>query len=154
MIEKLMVKYPESNQLEWNRDIDNFETLRRSDLLISDFSGVLFDYALVFHRPIIYADTAFDPGPYDAWWLKKERIWVFDVLPRIGRQLTKEQFNDLKTLIDEMLEASHYQDAIDQARREAWVCVGQSVDRIVDYMIKKRSDLLQREGNKVLEINE
>ena len=45
MLDSLMSKYPD---LEWNFDNDNFDILNRADLLISDFSGVIFDFALVF----------------------------------------------------------------------------------------------------------
>ncbi|MBQ4651959.1 MAG: CDP-glycerol glycerophosphotransferase family protein, partial [Oscillospiraceae bacterium] len=60
LMEKLMKQYPASEQLEWNRDNDNFEVLRRSDILISDFSGVIFDFSLVYDKPIIYTDPNFD----------------------------------------------------------------------------------------------
>ena len=76
LIDDLMARYPESENLEWNRDNDNFDVLRRADLLISDFSGVVFDFALVYDKPIIYADTTFDAGPYDCWWLE-EPYWTF-----------------------------------------------------------------------------
>ena len=45
MMERLMRAYPDSPQLEWNRDADNYDVLRRSDILISDFSGVIFDFS-------------------------------------------------------------------------------------------------------------
>ena len=60
MIEAIMKEYPAGDRLEWNFDNDNFEVLRRSDLLISDFSGIIFDYALVFLRPVIYDDVSYD----------------------------------------------------------------------------------------------
>ena len=33
MIERIMKAYPDSDQLEWNRDNDNYEVLKRSDIL-------------------------------------------------------------------------------------------------------------------------
>ena len=74
MEESSCAHYPESDRLEWNRDTDNFEVLRRSDIMISDFSGVIFDFALVYDKPVIYADTEFDKSPYDAWWLDKPHL--------------------------------------------------------------------------------
>ena len=38
VIDRLMAQFPDSDKLEWNRDNDNFEVLRRSDIMISDFS--------------------------------------------------------------------------------------------------------------------
>ena len=90
-IESLMAQFPENEQLEWNRDNDNFEVLRRSDIMISDFSGVIFDFTLVFDKPIIYADTHFDKAPYDASWLEDEP-WTFGILPELGPQLTRYHF--------------------------------------------------------------
>ena len=41
LIERLMKEYPESDRLEWDQNDDNYESLKRADLLISDFSGVI-----------------------------------------------------------------------------------------------------------------
>lgn len=102
MMAKLMRAYPDSPQLEWNRDADNYDVLRRSDILISDFSGVIFDFSLVYDKPVIYTDTDFDDAPYDAWWLDTP-YWTFDVLPRIGQKLTEENMPRLRELIDACL---------------------------------------------------
>lgn len=89
LMDKLMKQYPESEQIEWNRDTDNFEVLRRSDILISDFSGVIFDFVLIYDKPVIYTDPNFDLSPYDAWWLDNP-LWTTSALPRLGRQLTEK----------------------------------------------------------------
>ena len=102
-----MDQYPESDQLEWNRDNDNFEVLKRADLLISDFSGVIFDFALVFDKPVLYADTAYDKAPYDACWLEEE-MWTFSTLPKIGQQLKEEHLPQLKQLIDQCMHCLLY----------------------------------------------
>ena len=141
MLDALMSAYPDSEDLEWDRSNDNFEALRRSDILISDYSGVIFDFALVFDRPIIYADTSFDKGPYDAWWLENE-MWTFSVLPKIGRQLTSDNFINVGELIDNCLNAKELEDGRNQARSETWANIGHSSELAVDYLIKKREELL------------
>ena len=78
---------PESEKMEWNRGRDNSEVLRRSDILLSDFSGVIFDFALVFDKPILYADTSFDPSPHEACWLRDEPIWSFEILQKLGMHM-------------------------------------------------------------------
>ena len=140
MLEGLMREFPESQKLEWNRDNDNFAVLRRADLLISDFSGVIFDFALIFGKPVIYADTSFDKAPYDACWLEEEP-WTFRTLPRIGRQLKQEEFGQLKTVIDEMLLSPSYREAIERAREETWVHRGQAAARTADYLLRKAKEL-------------
>ena len=38
MLDRLMKKFPDSDRLKWNYDTDNYEVLKKSDILISDFS--------------------------------------------------------------------------------------------------------------------
>ncbi len=140
MMDRLMAAYPESEQLEWNRDNDNFDVLRRSDIMLSDYSGVIFDFSLVFGKPVIYTDTSFDSSPYDAWWLE-EKTWTFEALPKIGRQLTEDRLGSLKELVDEMLASADVQDAIAQARKETWVHPGEAAVRIADYLINKHLEI-------------
>lgn len=136
MLEKLMAKYPESDQLEWNRDTDNFEVLRRSDILISDFSGVIFDFTLIYDKPVIYTDPQFDLSPYDAWWLKTP-LWTSSALPRLGEELTEENMEHLKELIDGCLEDPRFEAGRQEVKAETWAHFGQGAKRTVDYLLEK-----------------
>ena len=142
MLERLMTAFPENPSLEWNRDNDNYTALRRADIMISDFSGVVFDYALIFDKPVIYADTSFDKSPYDAAWLDEE-LWTFTTLPKIGRQLKEEDFGQLKEIIDSMIGDPAYKQAIEAVKSECWAHIGQSAELTADYMIRKRGELLK-----------
>jgi CDP-glycerol glycerophosphotransferase (TagB/SpsB family) len=144
MLEKLMVKYSETNRLEWNRDNDNFEVLKKADILISDFSGVMFDFALVYDKPIIYTDTGFDKGPYDAWWLD-EPLWIFEVLPKIGKELNTDNMHNLKNMIDECLSNEKYAEGREKARKDTWAHQGESAERTAEYLIQKYYELKNSE---------
>ena len=145
MMDKLMQSYPASDQLEWNRDPDNYEVLRRSDLLISDFSGVVFDFSLVYNKPVIYADTEFDTSPYDAWWLKKD-YWTFGALPRIGQKLTLDNMGQLKEMIDACLTDPRYAAGRDEIRAETWEHPGEGAVRAADYLVNKLKELNAEKG--------
>jgi hypothetical protein len=105
MLDKIMAEYPPSEQLEWNRDTDNFDVLRRSDILVSDFSGVIFDFTLIYDKPVIYTDPDFDLAPYDAWWLNKP-LWTASALPRIGRRLTDENIDEIEEFVSDAATAA------------------------------------------------
>jgi len=136
MIDTLMAEYPESAQLEWNRDTDNFEVQRRSDIMISDFSSIVLEYALGFDKPVICMDTEFDIGPYDAWWLDTP-FWTDTALPRIGRILTEENLPKLKALIDESIDDASFTSSRHQVREETWVYPGAGAARAADYLVRK-----------------
>ena len=146
MLETLIRKYPDSDQLQWDRSLDNFDVLHQSDILISDFSGVIFDYTLVFDKPIIYADTSFDDGMYDAWWLE-EGLWTFSILAQLGLQLTEENMDNIKDLIQLCLSETRFKAGRDRARAETWANIGHSVEAIADYLVEKRAELLASEAN-------
>lgn len=140
LMEKLMKDYPASEQLEWNRDADNFEVLRRSDILISDFSGVIFDFTLVFDKPIIYTDPQIDVGPYDAWWLDTP-LWTVSALPRLGCQLTEDNIGHLKEVIDSCLKDPQYVEGRRTVKEETWAYAGEGAKRTVDYLLNKYEKL-------------
>ena len=140
MIDKLMAAYPDSEDLEWNRDNDNFDVLRRADLLVSDFSGIIFDFTLVFDKPVIYADTKFDKSPYDCWWLDTP-YWTFEILPQIGQQLTEDNFDTLGDMVQQCLTDPKYAQGRDTARAQTWVYPGEGAVRAADYLEQKMKEL-------------
>ena len=140
MLDELMKKFPESEQLEWNRDTDNFEVLRRSDILVSDFSGVIFDFTLIYDKPVIYTDPKFDVSLYDAWWLDTP-LWTTTALPRIGCELTRENMEDLKGLIDACLSDPKYAQGRQEVLEETWAYRTQGAVRTADYLTQKLSQL-------------
>lgn len=142
MLDDLMAKYPESDQLEWNRDTDNFDVLRRSDVLVSDFSGVIFDFTLVYDKPVIYTNPNFDLSMYDAWWIK-EPVWTVSALPRLGCELTDENMNHLKELIDTCLEDPRYEQGRRSVKKETWEHAGEGAQRTADYLLQKLEELSQ-----------
>ena len=140
LMDKLMAQYPESEQLEWNRDADNFEVLRRSDILISDFSGVIFDFTLVYDKPVIYTAPQFDTSVYDAWWLT-DPLWTTGALPRIGQQLTEENMDNLKDLIDSCLTDARFAQGRADVKTETWAYPGEGAERAAEYLLNKYREL-------------
>jgi len=147
LIDSLMERFPASEQVEWNRDTDNFEVLRRSDILISDFSGVIFDFTLVFNKPVIYTDPKFDVGPYDAWWLDTP-LWTVSALPRLGCELNSGNIDQMRELIDTCLTDPKYEDGRRSVREETWAYMGDGAVRAVDYLLEKYEQLMQRKEEK------
>ncbi len=136
ILEPLWEEFPDSEKLSWNYDNDNFEVLKKADVMITDFSGIIFDFALVFGKPIIYADTSFDSSPYDAAWID-EPLWRFEVLEKLGEPLKEEQFPKMKELINGLLSDRERTAGREQVRDQAWQFIGESAERTVDYMVEK-----------------
>ena len=142
LMDKLMNLYPDSEQLEWNQDADNFEVLRRTDIMISDYSGVIFDFAFVFDRPVICADTKMNTDPLDAWWLDKP-LWAVSALSKIGPTLTEDRIPYLKNLIDTAIDDASYTESRHEARDETWMFRGEGSKRATDYLINKYREVTE-----------
>ena len=156
LIDELMKKYPESERLKWNRDPDNFDVLDDASILISDFSGVLFDFALVYNKPIIYTEPeSFDNAPYDNAWLDEE-LWSFTVLNKLGRKLTKENMGDVDRIIEKCLNGNdslRLSEDRESVRNQTWCNIGHGAERVADYIISKRNELSDTDDKEKAEVN-
>lgn len=143
MLDQLMAEFPDSDQLEWNYDRDNYEVLKRSDILISDFSGVLFEFSLVYDKPVIYTNADFDQSPYDSWWLN-EKLWTFTVLPDLGAELTQDNFPNLASVIDDCLNNPRFKENRKIAREQTWANCGRGAEAVADYLTAKLDEISAR----------
>ena len=144
IIDGLMSKFPESDKLHWNRDNDNFEALADSDIMISDFSAVNFDYAFVFDKPLIYSNTGFTKNLYDAWRFEEDP-WNVATPRRIGIELTKENIPNLKQIIDDSIGNTSLDEARNEAKNETWCNIGSSASVIADYLADKYEELSRKD---------
>ena len=138
LMESLMLKYPEGEHLSWNRDNDNFAVMAKSDILISDFSGIIFDFAFTFGRSVFYADTDLDLSPYDDYWLPSEP-WRLRILPHLGRRLEENQFSNLGKLIPNMLSDKSYEKEREQIKNEAWSFRTEAAKHVVDWLVQRHT---------------
>ncbi|MBQ7644815.1 MAG: CDP-glycerol glycerophosphotransferase family protein [Spirochaetales bacterium] len=142
LMKQLAEEFPESEHFSWNRDNDNFAVMSRSDVLISDFSGIIFDFSFTFGRPVIYADTNLDLAPYDDCWLETEP-WRLRILPELGRQLKESDFGELRSFITAMLSDKEYEAKRKEIQETAWNHQGESARLVVDYLIQKHKELVK-----------
>ena len=152
MIDRLMSKYNDDTKVTWNRDNDNFNVLMESDILISDFSGVIFDFSLVFDKPVIYTNAKFDVNPYDASWID-EPLWTFSILPELGIELTDENVGDIKNLIDRCIEDSSFKEGRDKAREQTWAHIGEGTKRCVDFIMKEYNGVIEKKAAEEAELS-
>ncbi len=145
MLDNLMSKYNGNPKVIWNRDNDNFEVLRQADILISDFSGIIFDFTLVFDKPLIYTDTKYDISPYDASWIE-ETPWTFKTLPELGLELNEENVGNIKELIDKCIEDPSFGKGRDKARSETWVPMGNGAVLTVDFIMQKYKEVTKKKS--------
>jgi hypothetical protein len=138
MLDALIKKY--NDKISWNNDNDNFEVLCKADVLISDFSGVLFDFSLVFDKTVIYTSPQYDKSQYDCVWLDDE-LWTFEILPKLGVELKEQDFSNIKSVIDDCMANPTFSEGRKQAREETWYDIGNGAKNMTNYIVKKYNSL-------------
>lgn len=140
MVKRLKEKYPETEHFKWSEKADNFDVLSTADILISDFSGIIYDFAFIFEKPVIYTGAELDLSKTDHAWVE-EPLWVFDLLPQLGIELKEDNFDTIGSVIQNLLNNEMYSDSIRAARDVYWQNRGYAAEFVANYLIKKNEDL-------------
>lgn len=146
MLEALQEKYKDKENLEWNYDRDNIYAMKRADIMISDFSSIIYDYTFLCDKPIMYVNADLDLRMYDASEVYNDdgspkKIWQFETLEKIGIELKEEQFPQIREVIQNASDSAELARARQTAKSEAWMYIGEAGKNIVDFMIKKQGEL-------------
>ena len=132
LIEGLQENLKGFGNLRFDFNPDNFESLSTSDLLISDFSGINFDFALAFERPIITVGTTFEADGFERFDLTDRPMWEAEVIPQMGLRITKDELADLPKLIESVVENTQYIDNIQKLKADTFYNFGTSRSIIAD----------------------
>jgi len=141
VLENLKKRYEQKSNLEWDFNRENLSSLARADIMLSDFSGVIFDYTFLFDRPFMYVKSDFDAKPYDSYDIEEEP-WKFRVLNDIGIELKPEDFSTIKQVLLEVSENELLTENRSKAKDTAWQHRGESGVRAVDYLLETQKELL------------
>lgn len=138
MLERLEARYKDCPNVEWDYERDNIHSLKKADIMISDFSGIIFDYTFLRDKPVMYVKAGMNLMPYDAWDLPGhgEKLWQFETLKKIGLELDESQFENIKDVIQNASDSEELAAGRKRSKEEAWMHIGQAGKNIADYMIK------------------
>jgi hypothetical protein len=153
MLTALEARYKDTPNLEWDYERDNIYSLSKADVMISDFSGIIFDYTFLRDKPVLYTNQNIDLRPYDADDICSDengktdvlKLWQFRALKEFGIELKEEMFSRINEVIEEALNESGagsaavcFSDARRRARNAAWMHPGEAGKRAVDFMMSAR----------------
>lgn len=144
LLKKLEAKYSSNKNLFWDYEAENLGSLSKADIMISDFSSVIFDYCFLFDKPFLYCNNEFDHRPYDSGDLK-ETPWKFSVLKDIGVELNPDSFDNIKTVITAACENTVLKANRANAKDTAWQNRGTAGEAVYRFLMKKLSEVQAQE---------
>ena len=136
MLARLEARYASNKNIEWDYERQNIFSLKKADIMISDFSGIIFDYTFLCDKPVLYVNAGMDLRPYDAYDLGDKKLWQYASLEKFGKQLEEKDFANIKEVIQNMSDSSELAAARAKAKAEAWMHEGEAGKYIVDFMLE------------------
>jgi hypothetical protein len=133
ILEHLETRYKDSNNIVWDYERENIYSLNKADIMISDFSGIIFDFMFLCDKPVLYVNQELDLRPYDADDLDRE-IWQFKTIKEAGIELREDDFIRITEIIKNAGNSETLTMARKKARETAWQYPGEAGKRIFNFM--------------------
>ena len=102
LIQNLKDEFEDFSSIKWDDTKDSFESLLRSDLLISSLSGIIFDYAFIFEKRSIIIEFDYDFTGQEANDLPFA-IWDIDMIDKVGLRLSVDEIDLITDKISALL---------------------------------------------------
>jgi len=115
VIEDLMVRFPESLDTVWDKEADGLESMKKADIMISDFSGIVFDFVFLFQRPVLTFATQYDRRGKDSMDYP-EIPWNLRSLENIGKALEEKDIENICSIIENIAGAGIEEDVLTELR--------------------------------------
>ena len=133
IIDKFQNRYKDKNNVEWDFNRVNIYSLSKADIMISDFSGVIFDYVFLFEKPVIIPSFTFDKRGTDAIEIDEE-VWTFETIPKISFKLDENNFSNIANIIEDSINNETLKNNILKAKEKAYMYEGQASKRAAQFL--------------------
>lgn len=139
LIENLQKHYVNNPNITWDFTPDNLKTLAKSDVMISDFSGVIFDYAFIFNKPFIFVNEKINKEIYDMIDCEKP-LFALNKIKELGLELKEKNFDKIGEMIDKITNDGDFPRRVNELKNIIWQQQGKSAENIVDFLIEKQKE--------------
>jgi hypothetical protein len=142
LLTRLESRYKDKSNVEWDYERDNIYAMKKSDIMISDFSGIIFDYTFLCDKPVMYSVGQIDLRAYDAYDINQGKdLWQFKMLEKMGIALEESDFGSIRQVIESVKDNPQLAAARKEAKESAWMYQGNAGKQIVDFMVQKAATL-------------
>ncbi|MDD7459784.1 MAG: CDP-glycerol glycerophosphotransferase family protein [Spirochaetales bacterium] len=137
MLDRLTAKYSDKTNLIWDYESDNIYSMEKADIMISDFSGIIYDYTFLCDKPVMYVNGDMDLRMYDAWYVPGQKPWQVNAVKKFGIELNESQFANIKEVIENASDSKELADLRHAAKNEAWEHIGTAGENVYKFMTEK-----------------
>lgn len=136
-LEKLTAKYIDKENLIWDYESDNIYSMKKADIMISDFSGIIYDYTFLCDKPVMYVNGDMDLRMYDAYYVPGQKPWQVNAVKKFGIELNENQFPNIKEIILNASDSKELAALRHAAKDEAWENIGIAGEKVYQFVTSK-----------------
>jgi len=144
MLDRLHERYKDNTNLEWDNERDNIYSLKKADIMISDFSGIVYDYTFLCDKPVMYANSDMDLLPYDIYDTGHDP-WAVTTLQKIGIPIKESDFENIAEVIKNASDSPELAKLRASYKAEAWQHIGEAGKLTADFMISTLDKIKSKE---------
>jgi hypothetical protein len=134
---------PYSN-LRWDEETDGTESMIQADAMVSDISGIVFDYAFLFEKPVITMTSVFNKLGLEATDLPWDP-WELTVLDVIGKRVEEVELEMLPKIIEQELGKSDRREKMRQLRDQSVANFGCAAKHAADELLLIRDEIRSKQ---------
>ena len=121
--------------LQWDDSTSPLAAMQEADILVSDISGIIFDYCFLTERPVVTLDFQPEKRGFEASDLPYEP-WELTMLDVVGRRIGESDFDRIPEIVTQEAGDSSRREKIRALRDEFVVNFGCAAGPVVDELVK------------------
>ena len=149
-MQQLKDRFANNNDIEIQTDFSSNSTVFEADMMITDWSGICYEYAYTTCKPVLFIDTpmkVMNPE-YEKIGVEPINIWMRD---SIGASLKPDEMDRIPEVVDQILKHTEdYKQKIDEFVHEYVYNLGNSAqvgaDYIINAVVRKINDKKNKES--------
>lgn len=146
-MEMLKSKFAKYDDIEIQTDFSSNETVFQADMMITDWSGIAYEYSFTTYKPVLFVDTPLKimNSEYQRIDTEPFNIWMRDVL---GKVIKPEEASEADKVIDDMFaSADTYKETIKKYAYEYVYNLDHSGEVGAKYIIEELQRIIKEKKN-------
>ena len=137
LLDRLQEELKNYTNLVWDHDNDGTQSMSRADVMLSDLSGIVFDFVFLFERPAITVKYDVNKIGLEASDLPWD-LWELTVLDTLGTRIEERELEKLPTVIEQELGKNDRKEKIRQLRDESVANFDHAAKDVVNELLRIR----------------
>lgn len=135
IMEQIEHDFKNETRITIDRAASGIASMQESDLMISDFSGIVWDFAFLFSKPVLILDVPLTLDGFEATELDRNHFWELNEREKIGEIFDEKDIENIAQKVKHLITSPPNQ-SINKLREESvfnWNSAGKvAADQIIN----------------------